>query len=149
LSDFIAQIPNERLRRLYLYWQDKRQGREFPARRDIDPAEFLFVLGNVILLDVTYEPMQFRFRLMGSNIVARIGYDMTGRSIDDIPDADRRNYAQKLYRGVVEGRQPQTSRRDRIIDGWRWTSEILALPLSSYGGIIDMLLVANVFVENR
>ena len=147
MSDFLSQIQHEGLRRLYRYWESKHSEGRFPSRRDIDPADIAYILGNVILLDVLREPLRFRFRLMGSHLTQRTGYDLTGRFIDDIPDAERRDFAKVFYASVVEQRRPQTARRERIFDNAIWSSEFVAMPLSGDGISIDMLLVGNVFVD--
>jgi len=35
--------------------------RRFPARADIDPLDFGYVLGHVMLLDVLRDPLRFRY----------------------------------------------------------------------------------------
>jgi hypothetical protein len=147
LSDLTSLIKHDGLRRLYRYWLSKRAGNVFPSRRDIDPADLAFILGNVILLDVLQEPLGFRFRLMGSHLTQRTGYDLTGRFIDDIPDPERRDFAKAFYGSVVQQRRPQAAQRERIFDNATWSSEFVAMPLSTDGDSIDMLLVGNVFVD--
>src|SRR5215467_5972175 len=62
-------IQSEMLRRLHDYWDAKRGDRLFPARRDLDPLEFGFALGHVVLVEVTRPPLRFRFRLVGTEVV--------------------------------------------------------------------------------
>ena len=50
---------NTELLRLYTYWADKRNSREFPSRREIDPIEFKFALSRVSLIDVTEDQDDF------------------------------------------------------------------------------------------
>ena len=70
-----AKIADPRLRRFYDYWTGKCGERRFPARRDIDPLDFPYVLGNLMLVDVLRDPQRFRVRLHGTNLVARMHYD--------------------------------------------------------------------------
>jgi hypothetical protein len=58
-----ADICDPRLRRLYEYWLAKKGQRRFPSRRDIDPVDFPYVLGHVILFDVMRGPLCFRVRV--------------------------------------------------------------------------------------
>src|SRR5579885_2176177 len=60
-EDFASALEDQRLVRLYRYWDAKRQGRPYPARRDIDPLDFPYVLGQMMLIDVAYDPLRFRF----------------------------------------------------------------------------------------
>lgn len=145
MSELLAELRHEGLCRLYDYWRGKCGTRTFPSRRDIDPLDFRYVLGNVILLEVLSDPLRFRFRLMGANLTQRAGYDLTGKLIDDIPDTERRAFAKAFYGSVVEARQPRAAARERQFDGAVWRSEFVAMPLAADGEHIDMLLVGNVF----
>ena len=64
----MEQIVQEAL----AYWESKRSGRRMPARRDFDPVfEVPRLLPWIVLVDVLHEPLDFRFRLIGSGIVDR------------------------------------------------------------------------------
>src|SRR5438105_96090 len=56
----IMDIKDTRLRRLYEFWLQRKGGRRFPSRRDIDPVEIRYVLGWVMLIDAMRDPVQFR-----------------------------------------------------------------------------------------
>src|SRR5262249_29214633 len=71
------------------YWESKRPGRRMPARRDIDPAEMLDLLPNVMLVDVVREPLDFRYRLIGTAIVAHMRHDYTGQRFSALPRQGR------------------------------------------------------------
>ena len=55
-----------------------------PARADIDPLEVPRLLPPLMLVAVAGEPPRFRFRLVGTEIVARYDAALTGRELDDI-----------------------------------------------------------------
>lgn len=76
------RIEHPLLRELYRYWESLRCGREFPARSDFDPVDIRDMLGSVALADVLYDPLRFRFRLIGTKIAQRWGFDLTGRRPD-------------------------------------------------------------------
>ena len=46
------ELNDDRLRRLFAYWLEKRGDRLFPAKAEIDPVEFSYILGYVTLVDV-------------------------------------------------------------------------------------------------
>ena len=143
MSDILSTITDDSLRRLYLYWDEKRGGRRFPARRDIDPLEFAYVLGWVTLVDVVHGPtIRFRFRLYGSELAHRIGLDLTGTYADDHPNRDLGIVLQRAWQEVVDRGEPVAARYDRIIQHRKETWEAVRLPLSSDGTTIDMLLAA-------
>jgi hypothetical protein len=139
-----ATIREPRLRRLYEYWAAKRGGREFPSRADLDPVEFPWLLGNVLLVDVP-PGGGFRVRLHGANLAARAGFDMTGKSMDDYPDPEYAKVALRSFRTVVETRRPLVSVNERIIAGRAYGYETVMLPLSSDGAQVDMLLVGLLY----
>jgi len=142
----LLEIRTAILQRLYRDWDSRRGGREFPSRADFDVLDFKYVIGQLALIDVSYDPLRFRFRLHGTGISQRVGYEMTGKELDDLPpplvrSSMRRHYSEVVGRRVpiVEARERQI-RDDSIVD-----SEALALPLSSDGKTIDMLMVGVVF----
>lgn len=61
----------------YCYWLSKCNAQRIPARRDIDPAEMVRFLPHVTLVDVL-EPLDFRFRLIGTAISDRQQGQQTG-----------------------------------------------------------------------
>jgi len=136
-------IAAPQLRRLYEDWDQRRRGREFPARADFDPLDLKYVLGDLSLVDVLRDPVRFRFRLHASNVVDRGGIDMTGRLVDDMPDERRRGNTLRHYTKVVAQRAPSViSLRNEYTDLRSWHCEVLVLPLAADGTTIDMLMAA-------
>ncbi|WP_169789523.1 PAS domain-containing protein, partial [Skermanella aerolata] len=93
--DALLSMPL-RIRQGFSYWQGLRRGRLMPARRDVDPLDIGALLPNVVLLDVIHQPakeqdqgssagLDFRFRLVGTDVAARSARDYTGRRLADIP----------------------------------------------------------------
>lgn len=141
MANFVEQIRRPMLRRLYAYWDDRRGAREFPGRPDIDPIDMHFALGNISLIDVLYEPQRFRYRLHGSIIAARLGIDMTGRFVDEIPEPGRRGFVEDNFRAVVASRRPLARSGDRVLDERAWNFDSIILPLGLADGVINMLLL--------
>jgi hypothetical protein len=142
MPDLIDNIDSPSLQRLYAYWQERRREREFPARRDIDPLDFRYALGHVMLLDVLREPLRFRFRLHGTALTLRAGYDMTGKMADELPNARNRDMLVARCRAVVERRQPLVTTDERLVGRRTSAYEVLWLPLSDDGSTISMLMGA-------
>lgn len=145
MAAFLDQIETPCLRRLYAYWDERRQGREFPARGDLDPVDFRYILGHVLLIDVLDDPLRFRFRLHGSELAARAGYDMTGKMADDLPNAANRALLIERCRLLVETRQPMAAADERILGRRRFGYEVIWLPLARDGRHIDMLMAGLVY----
>ena len=130
------------LLRLYDYWETKRGGRRWPARRDIDPLDFGYVLGNVALIDVLGEPTAFRVRLFGDNLVRKIGIEVTGKRLEDIPLPQLRDHFALRCPQIVARGTPYRTKGDYFMDDRLLRHELLVLPLSDDGARINMLLFA-------
>jgi hypothetical protein len=142
-----ADIRDTRLRRLYEYWLAKKGQRRFPSRKDIDPVDFPYVLGHVMLVDVVRDPLRFRVRVHGTDMVAKAGYDLTGKFLDDHPISDYRHYVMERCEGLVRDGEPLLVWHDRSLDGKRRRYEALWLPLSDDGQQVTMLLAAMIYVQ--
>jgi hypothetical protein len=142
----VIEIESATLRRLYADWDAQRRGRPFPARADFDPLDYKYIVGNLSLLDVHHAPLRFHYRLHATNVAQRLGYELTGKSLEANPDADARTLIREHFSAVVEGRAPIAARHRFIAsDGRDVNHESLVLPLSRDGETIDMLMSALAF----
>ena len=66
---------------LYRYWDAKRGSRQTPTRRDVDPTEIGLLLRHIALVEAYHAG--YRWRLMGTKIVADIGRDLTGQTFGE------------------------------------------------------------------
>jgi hypothetical protein len=69
---------------LRAYWDGKRNGRAMPSRSDIDPIEMRPYLGNLFIAETLADIVDFRYRLIGSNLVPYYGQDMTGSTVTQV-----------------------------------------------------------------
>lgn len=139
---FVSQIEDPDFVRLYEYWNRLRGERFAPPRSDLDPMDIKAVLGDVLLIDVQQEPLRFLFRLHGTNLAERAGYDMTGRYVDELPHDENRHWLVARYMSLLTNREPEYGQHDRIVGDRRWRYEVLWLPLSNDGADVDQLLGA-------
>src|SRR5690348_9915908 len=139
-ADIEAAVQDSRLRRLYEYWLAKKGDRRFPARADIDPLDFGYVLGNVMLLDVVRDPLRFRVRVHGTMMVMKAGYELTGKFFDELPITDYRRYVRERCEGLVKTGEPLLVRHNRALDGRLREYEALWLPFSDDCQNVTMLL---------
>jgi hypothetical protein len=144
-------VQRPRLRRLLDYWHAKRGDRRLPARADLDPMDFAWLLGNISLADVVPAAQdgirRYRFRLIGTRAVQRFGYDPTGRWLDDLPEPAYRRHLQAAYDEVVQRCVPLVERLDMLIDDRTHDYEILRLPLGADGETVDMIMLAADFFD--
>lgn len=141
LASLTRASTNAKLIDLYKYWSEKRGTRSFPARGDLDPLEFPYALGVVSLVDFVPRSRRYRYRLVSTTLTARLGYDMTGKWADQIPDENIRRYVKDFYDTVIYVRTPIYEKSERIFDNKVWQHEALVLPLSDDNENINMLLV--------
>jgi hypothetical protein len=128
---------------LYQLWRSKCAARRYPARRDFEVLELAPWIGDLELVEIVREPrLRYRFRLVGTNITAIDGRDVTGRFADEIfsPDIGHitREYDTVLRTGepcLVEGVLKPNLR------GLTMVYRKLVLPLAADGETIDMLMV--------
>ncbi len=142
----MSEIRSPDLRRLRDDWEARRHGREMPSRADFDVLDLKYMIGKIVLFDVAYDPLRYRCRLHGTAIARRVGYEMTGKTIDDIPSPALRAKMHAHFARVVEGRVPIVETREReTLEEGTIDCEVLILPLSGDGKTVDMLLIGMAF----
>jgi hypothetical protein len=125
------------------YWHDVSGDRPMPARDDLSLGEMVDFLPNLILLDVLREPLDFRYRLIGTRIEEFMAEPYTGRCLSEIPHQAPPSAIWSNCEKAVEAAAP-------IIDDAPYvgpkkdivTPEALLLPLSVDGSAVEMLMVA-------
>ena len=141
-EEALPRPGDARLQRLLAYWGERRGPRALPARADIDPLDFPYILGNVVLIAVEREPLRFRIRLQGSTLVQRLGFDLTGRLLDDLSAMPNfRDLIAVAAGEVVDHRRPILRARNMIMDDRVLRYEALLLPLGGQDGTVEHVLI--------
>lgn len=143
----LLDLASPGLRRLHAYWMDRAAGRAMPSRADIDPLDLGFILGDLILIDVERGPadaLRYRYRLYGSNVVQRQGFDLTGQYLEQHPWPVFASEIIPCYDRVVQSRQPEIFSRQQELDGRSFRHQSLLLPLGQHNQA-DMLLIGVAF----
>ena len=129
------------------YWKQKRGSRRMPARDDIDPSEIAKILPHIFLLDVRAEPLDFRYRLIGTKMDEHMMGAYTGLWMSEIPHQKPPSRIWASCRQVVESRQPLSSDTPYVGKHKEFlTTEDLIMPLSDDGEQVNMLFVTVGFV---
>ncbi len=139
-----AQFGDGRLERLYRYWWSKRAGRLAPHRVDLNPAEIPELLPIVHLIDVGWNPLSFRHRLVGTELVERLERDVTGKAVDGSLYGDATaGIVADLSRIATEIRPYR--RRNRAAWHTRdWlVVESVEMPLVDDAGRVEMILAGR------
>jgi len=144
-SDFALpdNVRDPRVRLCFDYCTRKCQPGRLPGRGDIDPQEMVTFLPYVILLDVERrgDRHRFRYRLVGTEVVALFGHDPTGRFLDEATLPERYPQVHGRLLSVAETKRPHYAilpvplpNRDSVY------AEILTVPMASDGKTVDLLL---------
>jgi hypothetical protein len=138
-----SQLRSPITRAGYEYWLSKKSARPFPARTDFDPLiEQPALARHMILIEVRPEPLDFRYRLIGTAVRANMRSDWTGKWMSEIPMQRAPNPVWQHATWVVAHKAPRFYRpsnqgpnqQSRVI-------EAAQLPLGADGQSVDMMLV--------
>lgn len=114
-----------------------------PTRTDLDPVEFRYILGNVILVEVERDPLRFRFRLYGAALINFFGDgDYTGKYADQLLPPDYAPFVVQAYKTAIEGRVPRYAERDLVMNHQRLIYDVLTLPLADPDKLDDIAMLA-------
>src|SRR5215469_10675803 len=122
------------------YWESIRGGRAMPRRSDIDPAQILRLLPFVMLVDVLAMPLDFRFRLVGTEIDAITSRGLRGQRFSENARLARGSNIWNDYAAVTATRQPLTGGVDYIgADRFVRVVRHCLMPLSENGETVTMV----------
>ena len=132
---------------LFRYWERKRGMRPMPPRHDIDPIEMdRRILPHLMLCEVSELGAVVRFRLVGTSLARRLGFDPTGQRLSELPRADYFDFLGSLVRRVFAEAQPIYAE-----SAFYWASRgrldarHLLLPLSAGGPEAAIVLIGTAY----
>jgi hypothetical protein len=145
-----GEISSPMVHALFLYWQRKRAGRLAPMRADIEPGDIKRLLPFVCLSEVTKDPFDVRFRLVGTSLVEATGYDFTGRRLREMPLTTNEDVWIGHYKRIVSEQRPFYGRY-RAEFGAELVRSVDhgAFPLSTDGTAIDRIIEVEDWSEIR
>ena len=131
------------------YWNRIRAGREMPARADLNPGDVPKLLPYMILIDVLHDPLDFRYRLIGTEIDRIVARNYKGVKFSGLPEKRAPNPIWQHHQETVETRAPVRKELSYYgPDGDVRRIEHCLMPFSSDGKTVDQILVA-VDIERR
>jgi len=137
-----AIVSDKRVLEFHRYWLARRGERRFPRRADIEPTDIPHLLAGVMLLDVHYDPLDFEYRLIGGDIVSRLG-SLKGKRVRDAALTNSASPAYDNYCLMVESGVPQFLQGSAILAYRPGRSTPMArvhCPLSTDGITIDKVI---------
>lgn len=111
-----------------------------PARSDLDPIDIPRLLPYTMLINVTVDPIDFSYRLVGSEISQRSAGEYTGIRLVDLPHQRPPSQIWDLFATAAQERGPLCALIPRVgAMGKGDGVQILVMPLSRDGQQVDML----------
>ena len=133
--------PN--IRKLVEYWHARCRGDRLPGRAAIDPCELKPLLPTMFIVDCpTRDDRDWVYRLIGTEIVSREGYDKTGKSVRDYFTGAAWPMLRTEYLLCMDEHRP-VFRADTAYDRLARESfdfERIFLPLASDGQTVDKII---------
>jgi len=104
ISEFTEkEIPWAGGKALFSWWNAARGERKFPSRQDFSPVTMAPFLPTVVLHDVGGDARTYKFRLVGTSVADVLGFDPTGKLLDEIPATAN---MRERYNWVLEHKKP-------------------------------------------
>jgi hypothetical protein len=134
---------------LHRYWCSIRPGDGLlPGRQHLDPTEIPSLLPWVWLCDVHRDPVRFKYRLFGTELVRLVGYDPTGTWLDDRLATLNPGRSRDHLVFVAEGQGISYCRGFAPLllpEKNHISSERIVLPLARNGSDVDILLGFSIY----
>ncbi|MDO8420837.1 MAG: PAS domain-containing protein [Parvibaculum sp.] len=148
ISDFSTLDQNTRT--LLAYWQSKCRQELLPGRKDIDPIEIPRLMSDVVIVDVLRDPLDFRYRLVGTHVVAMIGSERTGKRMREVFTPEAISESEILIERLISTRAPVAFTQRFYWIGKEFLEfSTLILPLASDGTNVDMAIMGFHFPTDK
>ncbi|WP_366655084.1 PAS domain-containing protein [Fodinicurvata sp. EGI_FJ10296] len=140
-----AHAQEPRLGDLVEFWNECRGGRSMPSRADLDVIDLKPWLGNLILLEVRHDPLDYFYRVFGSLISQNTSRDLTGKWLSECIDAGAAPASSRdSYNKVLSHRAPLYQvQSQEVTPGRLWQVVRVLLPLSNENDQINHIIVGN------
>ena len=142
----VIEAPEQRA--LFRWWLEARGARLMPARADFDPLDHPALLPRLFLVTAAVDPLQFRYRLCGTEIDEHQGYAMTGKTFGQLFTGELLRFTAERFADTAFNRRisyhtTQFS-NDNTLRATRFNR--LLLPLSNDGTRVDTIIGSRVRV---
>ena len=135
---------------VFQYWDKMRGDRLMPARADLDPADLRHLLPHILIHEVQLEPLDFRYRLIGSEVVRHLNDNHTGAWVSSIPHQKKPSKLWAILEKAVTDRAPVIANPPYIGPYEQFKSiEDIVLPLSVDGEKVNMLFICVDFLKDK
>jgi len=142
------RFQSPRLRLLFSYWQDLAHD-GLPSYDDVDPSALNVVLPNILVVELSGEPLRVFYRLVGKEVIRFTGLDFVGHYLDKLQmDQFNLEAIKEAYRAVKESGMAGAGMALSIVDGEpRLKTEYLICPFKGPTGIDRCLVIEDYFLN--
>lgn len=139
---------SEGSRAVFTYWDRLRGDRLCPRRAELDPLDIPKHLPGFVMVEVvTTDPLDLRYRLVGTRAVEYRGQDPTGKRVSEAFYGTTLEEALQTYQSVIDSREPLFRDDPMQRDDYKQIrEERLFLPFSEDGETVNLILV---FISER
>ncbi|NBB83533.1 MAG: PAS domain-containing protein [Alphaproteobacteria bacterium] len=142
------RLETRQIRAAYDYWRAKCGDNGLPRRGDVDPAEIIGLLPHTLLVDVSHDPLDFSFRLVGTEVVRRYGKEFTGKRLTDLDLDGLNRQIFEEYALTVQRRTPEYFVDEYVMaNGKVMHFERILMPLSDDGETVNMLFGVQIAIN--
>src|ERR1700686_2209004 len=90
----------------YEFWRSRCKAEALPKKSDMDPVDMDPFLANIVLTEVFYDPLDFKYRIIGEELISRLG-NPTGKRVREMALINVSSSAYQNYCAVVEAKRAQ------------------------------------------
>ncbi|WP_417461591.1 PAS domain-containing protein [Kordiimonas sp.] len=111
------------------YWQALRGSEELPCREDFHPVKVKDFMGRIVIVE-RLSTSHFQVRLVGTEIVERLGHDHTGEDFLSLLDGpEERAGRLALFNAMLDQPMGMWGKREVITDKGTYMAFFLQLPI--------------------
>lgn len=138
--------------RFYEYCISAAPADRLPGRQHIHPEEIPGFLSRMWMLDVSRDPLRYRYRLCGTELVRSLGREVTGHWLDEAhPQVLEHPASRDRFRFMLETGRPTWKKGPPL-----WTRstdhrtvETCIVPLATDGETVDKMLGFVMLFDSR
>lgn len=134
-------------RRALTEWHRAKGRNKLPARRDLDLTCLAPLLPQVVLLDVTRDPIDFVYRIIGDRALANFTRNFSGMALSSIPGKGPGSRVFDNLKAIATTARPRLQGVPYVGPNRDFISiESLAMPLASDHENVDKIMIVVEFI---
>ncbi|WP_262690309.1 PAS domain-containing protein [Kordiimonas aestuarii] len=111
------------------YWQGLRSGALLPSREDFHPSEVRDFMGRIVIVE-RLSRSHFLSRLVGTEIVTRLGHEHTGKDfLNLLQTPESRENQLAFYNAMLDQPFGSCGERDIVTNKGTYHAKVLVLPI--------------------